>query len=81
MIEGYKADMEMLAGATLKSDDGEAKFSPMTVFEQEYFIKEEAGKAIIEACKKMTSPEPVKIGSYRGFELTLSFDTFAKESG
>ena len=27
----------------------------------------------------MTSPDPVLLGSYRGFEMTLSFDTFGKE--
>ena len=38
-----------------------------------------AGKAIIEACKSMTSPDPVPLGNYRGFDMTLSFDTFGKE--
>jgi len=79
MIEGYKADIEKVQNTTLKSDADEAKFSPMTVMEQTCVLKEDAGKAILEACKKMTSPEPVIIGSYRGFELSLSFDTFSKE--
>ena len=26
----------------------------------------------------MTSPDPVPLGKYRGFELELSFDTFEK---
>lgn len=79
MIEGYKADIETVENATLKSDAGEAKFSQMTVMEQKYILKEDAGKAILEASKKMTSPEPLMIGTYRGFELSLSFDTFSKE--
>lgn len=27
----------------------------------------------------MTSPEPVEVGSYRGFRIELSFDSFGKE--
>ena len=40
-----------------------------------YSEKAEAGKAIIVACKEMTSPAPVPLGRYRGFETELSFDT------
>jgi hypothetical protein len=29
--------------------------------------------------KAMPSPEPVPFGNYRGFDMTLSFDTFSKE--
>ena len=41
--------------------------------------KKEAGEAIIAACKAMTNPDPIRLGSYRGFEIELSFDTFSKE--
>lgn len=44
-----------------------------------YTDKKEAGAAIIEACKAMTKPEPIPFGSYRGFEMELSFDTFSRE--
>jgi len=44
-----------------------------------YTEKAEAGKAIIEACKSMTSPDPVPMGEYRGFQMIMSFDTFSKE--
>jgi hypothetical protein len=46
-----------------------------------YAEKAEAGKAIIEACSAMTSPDPVPLGGYRGFQMILSFDTFGKEYG
>ena len=46
-----------------------------------YAEKAEAGKAIIEACKTMTSPTPVPLGEYRGFQTELFFDTFNKEYG
>ena len=44
-----------------------------------YDEKAEAGKAIIEVCKAMTSPDPVPLGEYRGFPMELLFDTFSKE--
>ena len=42
------------------------------------YIKEKAGTALFERCKKMTSPEPTPIGDYRGFSIDLSFDTTTK---
>ena len=44
-----------------------------------YGEKKEAGQAIIEACKAMTSPDPVKLGAYRGLAMELSYNTFSKE--
>ena len=43
-----------------------------------YSEKAEGGQKIIDACKEMTSPDPVPLGKYRGFDLELSFDTFEK---
>ena len=37
-----------------------------------------AGQQIIDACRKMTSPDPVPLGKYRGFNLELSFEPFEK---
>ena len=37
-----------------------------------------AGQQIIDACKEMTSPDPVPLGKYRGFELELFFEPFEK---
>mgnify|MGYP002596708750 CR=1 FL=1 len=42
-------------------------------------IKKAAGDAILGLCKSMTSPEPISIGQYRGFDMELSFDTFSRE--
>ena len=75
-ITGYKKDMEHLAEETKPNGDG---FSPMVVYDHAYTEKKDAGTAILEACKAMTSPEAVVIGFYRGFSLELSFDTFRRE--
>ncbi|HCA29923.1 MAG TPA: hypothetical protein DEP23_10310 [Ruminococcaceae bacterium] len=73
-IDGYTADI-----ATVKSTVSEGGY-PMkikeTVFTPEQ--KKEAGSAILEACKAMTNPNPVSLGSYRGFDMELSFDSFSK---
>lgn len=44
-----------------------------------YNEKQEAGKAIISACKEMESPDPEIIGAYRGLTMELYYNTFGKE--
>jgi hypothetical protein len=75
-IKGYKADISHLLEHTKPNED---KFSPMFVMGVTYTEKAEAGKAIIEACKKMTNPDPIIIGEYRGFTMELLFDSFNRE--
>jgi hypothetical protein len=74
-ITGYKADTE----TAVKHPSDKDRFPPMTIGGIFYAEKADAGKAIIEACKAMTSPDPTPLGEYRGFGMTLSFDTFGKE--
>ncbi len=50
----------------------------MTIDGLAYHDKEKAGTALLERCKKMTSPEPTPIGDWRGFSMDLSFDAFSK---
>ena len=75
-IKGYKSDMVKLLENTKPNED---KFSPMVVGGITYTEKAEAGKAILEACKNMTSPDPKTFGEYRGFTMELSFDSFSRE--
>ena len=44
-----------------------------------YSEKADAGKAILEACKAMTSPDAIPLGVYRGFSMSLSFNSFSRE--
>ncbi len=74
-ICGYEQDIARINEFVLEDDQ---KFSPMTIGCIQYDKKELAGKALLEACKAKTSPEPAAIGEYRGFTLVLSFDTFSK---
>lgn len=75
-ITGYQTDMAYLIEQTKPNSDG---FSPMVVHGAEYTEKKDAGAALLEACKAMTSPDAVVIGTYRGFSMELSFDTFRRE--
>ena len=75
-IAGYQKDMAHLAEETRPNGDG---FSPMVIHDRVYAEKKAAGSAILEECRAMTSPDPVVIGSYRGFSMELSFDTFLRE--
>ncbi len=75
-IEGYKADIDQLKRNTEPNEDG---FSPMIMPGGTVREKKAAGDAILGLCKSMTSPEPISIGQYRGFDMELSFDTFSRE--
>lgn len=74
-IEGLKRDVQTAKEHPKPADDC---FVGMEVKGVSYSEKADAGRAIIEACKAMTSPDPVPLGRYRGFELELSFNTFER---
>ena len=74
-IEGLKQDVETAKRNPKPTDD---HFVGMEVNGVFYSEKAEAGKAIIEACKLMSSPEPIYLGKYRGFDMELSFDTLER---
>ena len=75
-IAGLKSDIERAKQHPKPLDDS---FIGMTVKGVFYSEKADAGNAILDACQAMTSPNPVPLGEYRGFQTELSFDTFAKE--
>ena len=68
----------MDAGRIVFDVKGEAR-SKMTVDDLLEKFRENAGKAIIEACTHMNGAETVSIGSYRGFSMLLSYDGAANE--
>ena len=75
-IEGYTADMAHLKEHTHPNEDG---FSPMEVEGVLYTDKKAAGSAILAACHAMTSPDAVPLGKYRGFDMSLHFDSMSRE--
>jgi hypothetical protein len=75
-IEGFKADMAKLETNTHRTEEG---ISPMTIGDKTYTDRGEAGAALLEACKSITTTELVKIGSYRGFDMHIAFDKHNSE--
>ena len=71
-IEGLKQDVETAKQHPKPTDD---RFVGMEVKGVFYSEKADAGKAIINACKQMNSPDPIPLGKYRGFETELLFNT------
>lgn len=71
-IKGYEMDIALYGRH--KSKD----FPGMLLYGTHYVEKKEAGTAILEACKALTSPEPKEVGGYREFTLLLSYDIIAK---
>ena len=71
-IEGLKQDVDTAKQHPKPTED---RFVGMEVKGVFYSEKADAGKAIIEACKQMNSPDPIPLGKYRGFETELLFNT------
>ncbi|WP_425517516.1 N-6 DNA methylase [Paenibacillus agaridevorans] len=80
-IAGYEQDVAlfMRAEASEKDSNDVSRFPGMTIKDYMFSERASAGAALLEACKGMTSPDPQKAGSYMGFSLWLSFDSFMKE--
>ena len=74
-IAGYEQDSTHLAEHP-KPAEG---IAPMVLGGVIYTERENAGKAIIEACTHMNGAETVSIGRYRGFSMLLSYDGAANE--
>ena len=75
-IEGLEQDVQTAQNHPKPTDD---RFAGMEVKGVFYSEKADAGKAIIDACKEMNSPDPIPLGSYRGFQTELLFDTVERE--
>ena len=74
-IAGYGQDVA-LAAAHPKAQEG---FCGMEVDGRHYTEKEDAGKAIIDVCTRMTGSDAVLLGQYRGFSMVLAYDGRSNE--
>ena len=72
-IANAQEDIKRLAEETKPNKDG---FSPMEIKMVEYTKRSEAGKALLFSCDKSIGAKYVQIGKYRGFTMSLFFDTF-----
>lgn len=74
-ISGYKSDLAFLKTQPIVVEG----IAPMTVMDKAYTEKESAGTAILQACKQVKQKSTVDIGNYKGFDMSLSYDSFANE--
>ena len=74
-IAGLKADAQLAAA----HPQGKEDFCGMVIKGVTYDEKKTAGERLVLACSELPSAEEKVIGSYRGFELSLRFDTFRSE--
>ncbi|MDY4753967.1 MAG: SNF2-related protein [Candidatus Faecousia sp.] len=74
-IQAIQEDMQTL-GAHPHPTDG---FAGMTVLADELTDKDNAGAALIEAAKKATGLDPVEVGTYRGFQMSVTLEDFGKK--
>ena len=75
VISGLEADMKTLA-AHPHPEDG---FAGMTVKNDNLTDKDNAGAALLEAFKDVRGMEPVPVGTYRGFQMSLTLEDFGKD--
>ena len=74
-IKGFEADLETLATHP-HPEDG---FAGMEIRGDVLTDKENAGAALLDACKEVKGSEPVQIGSYRGFTMSVEFSAWKQE--
>ena len=74
-IQAMREDMETLAAHPHPKDG----FAGMTVMADELVEKDNAGAALIEAAKKATGLDPVAVGTYRGFKMSVTLEDFGKK--
>ena len=74
-IAGLKADAQLAAA----HPQGKEEFCGMVIKGVAYDEKKTAGERLVLACSELPNAEEKVIGSYRGFELSLRFDTYRSE--
>ena len=72
LIQGLEADIKTLSAHPHPAEG----FAGMEVRGDHLTDKENAGAALLDACKEVKSKDPVQIGSYRGFAMFVNFNAF-----
>ena len=74
-IHGFEADIKTVEAHPQISEG----FCGMDIRGKHYTEKADAGEWILAACKEVKGSDPVPLGSYRGFQMEISFDSFRHE--
>lgn len=74
-IHGFEADIKTVEAHPQIAEG----FCGMEIMGKHYAEKADAGEIILAACKETKSADPLPLGSYRGFQMELSYDSFRSE--
>ena len=74
-IQGFEADLETLSTHPHAADG----FAGMEIRGDLLTDKENAGAALLDACKEVKTSDPVQIGSYRGYAISVEFSAWKQE--
>jgi N12 class adenine-specific DNA methylase/adenine-specific DNA methylase len=74
-IQGFEADLATLAAHPHPADG----FAGMEIRGDLLTDKENAGAALLDACKEVKTSDPVQIGSYRGYAMSVEFSAWKQE--
>lgn len=75
LIHGYEKDIQIVAEHP-QIEDG---FCGMEILGKPYTEKLDAGEMILAACKESKNSDPVALGTYRGFQMELSYNAFGSQ--
>jgi hypothetical protein len=73
-IAGFQADMKTLAEHPHPTDG----FAGMEVRGDKLTDKENAGAALLDVFKEVKGMEPVPVGQYRGFQMSMTLEDFGR---
>ena len=76
LIDGLKQDIEVVKKHPKSTDD---TFVGMEIKGAFFDDKAKAGQAILDACKAMKSSDAFRLGTYRGFNMEMYFDTLERQ--
>ena len=74
-IQGFEVDLETLVAHPHPADG----FAGVEIRGDVLTDKENAGAALLDACKEVKTSDPVQIGSYRGFIMSVEFEAWKQE--
>ena len=73
--KGFEADIQTVEAHPLPEEG----FVGIELAGKHYAEKADAGEALLALCKEIKSTDGIPIGSYRGFQMELSYNTFEKQ--
>ena len=75
VLDGYDADIQLAEDHPYPDDE----FPTMVIGQTRYLERDAAGEAIMRYCSYVSGLEPVVIGEYRGFTMSLTLEDFGRD--